>query len=131
MPQPITTNHHSPPPDTSQNISTTTRYHTPPCITTHHQPKYIHHYLPLPKKMKHHPASIFIYNLPLTFLKQFLFLRNTILLSVTEILCDKVLISSFFKFQSSTAFRSSHKCSVRIGILRNFAKFTEKYLCQA
>ena len=31
-----------------------------------------------------------------------------------------------------TSFRSSHKrCSVRKGVLRNFAKFTGKYLCQS
>ena len=43
---------------------------------------------------------------------------------MTEILSDKVLISSLFKFQTSTTFRSSHRrCSVRIDVLRNFAKF--------
>ena len=31
-----------------------------------------------------------------------------------------------------TSSRSSHKrCSVRKGVLRNFAKFTGKYLCQS
>ena len=39
-PPPTTTHHHQLPPTTSQNIST----------TIHHQPKYIHHYLPFPKK---------------------------------------------------------------------------------
>ena len=39
-----------------------------------------------------------------------------------EILCDKVLISSFFKFQISTYIQKRHRrCCVRIGVLRNFA----------
>ena len=39
-----------------------------------------------------------------------------------EILCDKVLISSFFKFQISTYIQKRHRrCCARIGVLRNFA----------
>ena len=108
---PTTTHHHPSPPTISQNIST----------ATYHFPKNG----PPPRKSQ----IIFIYNLLLTLLEQCLFLPNVIFLSVTEILCDKVLISSFLKFQISTAFRSSHRrCSVRIAVLRNFAKFTGKHL---
>ena len=130
MPRPTTTHHYQPtaktyhhhappakiyppPPTTSRNIST----------TTYHVPKNG----PPPRKSQ----NIFIYNLLLRLLKQFLFLRNAIFLSVTEILYDKVLISSFFIFQTSTTFRSIYRrCSVRIAVLRNFAKFTGKHLCQ-
>ena len=78
--------HHPPTPTTSQNISATI-YHfpkngPPPCIN----------------------QNIFIYNLLQILFKQFLFLRNAIFLSVTTILCDKVLISSFSKLQISTTF---------------------------
>ena len=108
-PLPTTAHHHPSAPTTSQNIST----------ATYHFPKNG----PPPNKSQ----NIFIYNLLLTLLWQCLFVRNVIFLSVTEILWDKVLISSFFKFQISTTFRSSHRrCSVRIGILRNCAKFTGK-----
>ena len=34
--------------------------------------------------------------------------------------------------ESFTLFRSSHRrCSIKKGIVRNFAKFTRKYLCQS
>ena len=105
--------HHPLPSITSQNIST----------ATYHFPKNG----PPPLKSQ----NIFIYNLLLRLLKQFIFLWNVIFLSVTEILCDKVLISLLFKSPTSTAFRSSQRrCSVRIGVLRNFAKFKGKQLCQ-
>ena len=91
--QPIYIHHHSPPakiypppPITSQNIST----------TTYHFPKNG----PRPCKSQ----NTFIYNLLLTLLQQFLFLRNAIFLSVMETLRDKVLISSFFKLQISITF---------------------------
>ena len=36
------------------------------------------------------------------------------------------------KFQTSKKYRSSHqRCSVKKGVLRNFAKFTGKNLCQS
>ena len=36
-----------------------------------------------------------------------------------------------FTFSDSFVFRSSHqRCSVKKGVLRNFAKFTGKHLCQ-
>ena len=126
----------------------------PPPTTIHYQPKHIHHHPPSAKIYPPRPTTsqnisittyhfpnngppplksqnIFIYNLLLRFLKQFIFLWNVIFLSVTEILCDKVLISFLFKFQTSTTFRSNQqRCSVRIGVLRNFAKFKGKHLCQ-
>ena len=38
----------------------------------------------------------------------------------------------WFLLQALTSDRSSHqRCSVRKGVLRNFGKFTEKYLCQS
>ena len=92
-PPPSTTTHHHPAPSsTSQNIST----------TTHHQPKYIHHYLPFPKKMDHHPAKAKIYSYTSSFrhcFNSFFFFP-----SVTDILSDEVLINSFFKFQITTTF---------------------------
>ena len=137
-PLPSTTIRHHPPPTTTITTThhqpkymTTTHYHSQPSISSHHQPKYIHRYLSLRKNgpPPYKSQNIFIYKLLLTFLWQCLFLQNLIFLSVTEILCDKVLISSFFKFQISTTFRSSHRrCSVRKGVLRNFAKFIGKHL---
>ena len=75
------TNKHPKPPTTSQNIST----------TTHHNPKNG----PPPSKTQ----NIFTYNLILTLFSIFLF--------VAEILCDKGLISLFFKFKISTTFYDS------------------------
>ena len=129
--QPKYIHHHSPPPTTSQNISTTTYYHSPPSITIHHQPKYIHCHLSLPKKLTttlQEPKYIHIQP-PFDIALTVSFSSKCNIPSVTEILCEKVLISSFFKFQISTTFRSSHRrCSVRIDVLRNFAKFTGKHL---
>ena len=113
MPPPTTIHHHPPPvktypppPTTSQNLSTT---------TTHHQPKYVHHHLPPPTtnqntstntyhfpKMDHHSAKAKIYSCRHCF--KFLFLPNAVFLSLTEVLRDKVLISSFFKIQISITF---------------------------
>ena len=78
-------------------------YPSPP--TTHHQPKYIRHHPPQSKNGP--PPSqnqcISIYNLLLRlFLTVYFSFKNTIVLYVT--LCNKVLISSFFKFKISTTF---------------------------
>ena len=107
-PPPPTMTHHHPPPakicphhpprptnicqklTTSQNIST----------TTHHQPKYIYPYLPVPKKWTttmQKPKYIHILP-PLDITLTVFFLRNALFLSVMEILCNKVLVSLFFKF---------------------------------
>ena len=94
---PPTTIHQRPsPPTTSQNISITTHHHPPPAKI----------YSPLPtttQKMDHNQAKAKIYSY-ITSFWQLLFLRNTIFLYVTEILCAKVLISLFFKFKVSTTF---------------------------
>ena len=97
--------HHHPPPAKICPPPPTTTHHQPKYI--HHQPKYIHHYLPFPKKMDRHPAKAKIYSYITSFrhcFNSYFFIRNAIFLSVTENLCDKVLISSFFKFQISTTF---------------------------
>ena len=106
MPPPTTTIHHHPPP---------AKIYLPPPTTTHHQSKYIHYHPPRARiyppppttsqKMDHHPAKAKIYSCITSFwhcFNSFFFYRNAILLSVKEILCDKALISSFFKFQIST-----------------------------
>ena len=96
-PSPPTTIHQRPsPPTTSHNISITTHHHPPPAKI----------YSPLPtttQKMDHNPAKAKIYSY-ITSFWQLPFLRNTIFLYVTEILCAKVLISLFFKFKVSTTF---------------------------
>ena len=121
MPPPTTT--HYRPKYIHQHSPPTKIYPPPP--TTHHQPKYIHHHLPLHKKNgppRRECQNIFIDKLLLALLQEFLFLRNAIFFSVKEILRDKVLISSFFKFQISTYIQKRHqRCCVRIGVLRNFA----------
>ena len=58
----------------------------------------------------------------------------TILIRI-ELLELKVWMFSFLSIRSSRpempCYRSSHRrCSVKKGVLRNFAKFTEKHLCQ-
>ena len=45
---------------------------------------------------------------------------------------DKIAIFFFLFFCEALIFRSSHRtCSIKKGVLRNFAKFTGKYLCQS
>ena len=49
-----------------------------------------------------------------------------------KILKTAQLLSKHFHFGLSLCIRSSHwRCSVRRGVLRNFAKFTGKHLCQS
>ena len=81
-------------------------HHPQPPKTIHHQSKCIHHYPPLPENRPppRKSQNVFIHDLLLTLFEQFLFLRNATFLYVTEVLCDKVLISSFFKFKISTTF---------------------------
>ena len=41
-------------------------------------------------------------------------------------------LRQFFVYWTLTSYRSSHRrCSVKKGVLRNFAKFTGKHLCQS
>ena len=94
---------------TSRKMGRTKLCHHPPRPTIHHHPLPAKIHPPLPttsQKMDHHPAKAKIYSYVTSFwhyFKQFFFLRNAILLSVKEILSDKVLISSLFKFQISTS----------------------------
>ena len=104
--------------------------HDPPTsTTTHHHPKYVHHQPPPAKTGSPSPTTITArqyistttYHFPkhgpppgkgkiYPYITSFRhcfnssFFSNTIFLSVTEILRDKVLISSFFKFQICTTF---------------------------
>ena len=105
----------------------------PPPTTTYHQPKYIHHHPPSAKiypplatihpppptttqKMDCHPAKAKMNSniapLDIVLTVSFSLECN---ISVIEILCDKVLISSFFKFKISTTF-----C-----VILDFLKFQE------
>ena len=105
MPPPTTIHHHPPPakiypppPTTSQNISTTTHHHPPPA-KMHLPPTTTTH------KMDYHPAKAKIYSYVAPFdivLTVSFSLKCNV--SVMEILCDKVLVSSFFKFKICTTF---------------------------
>ena len=54
-------------------------------------------------------------------------LNFSILTSLLLISCKKISV-----FSQPISYRSSNRrCSVRKGVLRNFAKFTEKHLCQS
>ena len=100
------TTHHHPP---------SAKIYSPPSTITHHQPKYIHHHPPLAtihpppptttQKMDYHPAKakIYSYIAPFDIVLTVSF-SSKCNISVMEILCDKVLISSFFKFKISTTF---------------------------
>ena len=118
-----TTHHDLETPTTSQNMSTNTHHQPspakicpPPPTTIHHQPKYIHHhppptkiYLPLPtisQKMDRYPtkSKIYSYITSLDIVLTVLFSSKCNIPFRVEILCDKVLISIFFKFQISTTF---------------------------
>ena len=89
------TPHHPPPPTTSQNISTTTHHNPPPPPPP---PTFT-------KKMDYHPAKAKIYShiAPFDIVLTVSF-SSKCNISVMEILCDKVLISLFFKFKVSTTF---------------------------
>ena len=111
MPPP-TTPHHPPPAKIYPPPPTTTHHHPPTPTNTHHQPKYIQHHPPPPpppptftKKMDYHPAKAKIYShiAPFDIVLTVSF-SSKCNISVMEILCDKVLISLFFKFKVSTTF---------------------------
>ena len=106
-----TTHHDPPPPTTCQNMSITT-HHDPPTFAKNSLPAKI--YLPPPTTSQN--ISTLIYQFlkngpppckkpkyihilpPLDITLTVFFLRNALFLSVMEILCNKVLISLFFKF---------------------------------
>ena len=114
MPRPTNIHHHPPPakiypspPTTSQNISTTTHYHPPPAkicppplTTSQNISTTTQHF----KKMDHHPAKVKIYSYITCSWHCFnSFFSSKCNIAFREgVLCDNVLISSFFKFQIST-----------------------------
>ena len=84
----------------------TTYHHRPPPTTMHYQPKY-----PPPptttQSMDHHPVKANVYPYITSFwprFSHFFSFENTIVVYLMEILCNKVLMSSFFKFKISTTF---------------------------
>ena len=112
--------HHPPQSTTIHHHPPLAKIYPPPTTTIQHHPPPAKIYLPLPttsKKMDHHSAKAKIYSYITSFwhcLDSFFFLPNTLFLSVSEILCHKVLISSFFRFQISSTSRSSYRwCYVR------------------
>ena len=133
------TTHHHPPPSTttqpSQNISTTTHHQPkyihphpgPPTIcqnistTTQHQPKDIHHYPPFPKEWT-------ITTQKLRYIISFWHCFNSFFFFETQhwFPSRRFCVTKFrsVRFSSSKfllTFRSSHRrCSVRIGVIRNF-----------
>ena len=93
---PPTTNiHHHPP---NQNMFTT--IHPPPTTSQIYPPPPT-----TTQKMDYHPAKakIYSYIAPFDIVLTVSF-SSKCNISVMEILCDKVLISSFFKFKISTTF---------------------------
>ena len=86
---------------------TTTHHHPPPPMTIHQQPPLATIYPPpstTTQKMDHHWAKAKIYSCITSFwhcFNSFVFFKMRY---VTEILCDKVLIRSFFKFKISATF---------------------------
>ena len=109
-PLPPTTIHHYPPPAKIYPPLPTTTHHPPPAKIYPPPPttgqKYIHHHLSLPKKWNTTPQKRkYIHILPpFDIALTVSFSSKCNILSVTEILCDKVLIRWFFKFQISTPF---------------------------
>ena len=102
--------HHPPAPTTIHQHPPPAKICPPPPTTTHHHPPPAKIYPPLPtisQKMNRHPAKAKIYSYITSFRhcfnRSFFF---AIFLSVMEILCDQVLISSFFKFQISSTIRT-------------------------
>ena len=68
-------------------------------------------------------------------LRHYIALQRLSLFSNSEISIYVAPQSSFYTFKeilcSKQPLRSSHQCSVRKGVLRNFAKFTGKHLCRS
>ena len=114
---------------------TTTHHHSPPSITTHRQPIYIHDHPPPAKiyppphttsqKIDHHPAKAKIYS----YITSFWHCFNSFF-SIEMQYCfpwRRFCVTRFWSVRFSSSkflliFRSSHRrCSLRIGVLRNFA----------
>ena len=90
---------HQPPTSITTHYQPKYVHHHP--STTHHQPKYIHHHPPSPKQWTTTQQKPKYIQILLLLTVSFSSKCN---ISVMEILCDKVSISSFFKFKISTTF---------------------------
>ena len=101
--RPTTTHHNPPRPNTTHHDPPPAKIYPPPHTTSQ---KYIDHHLSLPKKWTTTPQKRkYIHILPpFDIALTVSFSSKCNILCVTEILCDKVLISLFFKFQISTTF---------------------------
>ena len=122
----LTTTHHDPPP---------AKIYPPTPTTTHHLSKYIHHhpapakiYPPPPtisQKMDHHHAKAKIYSYIISFwhcFKSFFFLEMQYCIPSRRFCVTKFRSVGFSSSKFLLTFRSNHRrCSVRIGVLRNFA----------
>ena len=128
MPPSTMTHHHLLPPTNSQNISTTTHHHPPPAkiyppppttsqntsTTTYNFPKNG----PPPRKSQ----NIFIYISFWHCCNSFLFLEMKYSFPSWRFCVAKFWSVHFSSSKFLLTFRSSHRrCSVRIGVLRNFA----------
>ena len=126
MPPPTTTIHHHPPP---------AKIYLPPPTTTHHQSKYIHYHPPRARiyppppttsqKMDHHPAKAKIYSCITSFwhcFNSFFFIEMQYCFPWRRFCVTRFWSVRFSSSKFLLIFRSSHrKCSLRIGVLRNFA----------
>ena len=122
----FTTTHHDPPP---------AKIYPPTPTTTHHLSKYIHHhpapakiYPPPPtisQKMNHHHAKAKIYSYIVSFwhcFNSFFFFEMQYCFPSRRFCVTKFRSVRFSSSKFLLTFRSSHRrCSVRIGVLRNFA----------
>ena len=85
MPPPTTTHHHPPP----------SKIYPPPSTTTHYQPKYIHHYLPFPKKWNTTPPK------------------------PKHIACFRHCFNSFFFFEMQYSFLWQRFCVIKFWSVRS------------
>ena len=116
--QPKYIHHHPLRPTTSQNISTTTHYHLPPAKICPPPPT-------TSQKMDHRPAKAKIYSYVTSFwhcFNSFFFFEMQYCFPWRRFCVTKFWSVSFSSSKFLLTFRSSHRrCSVRIGVLRNFA----------
>ena len=107
MPPPTTIQHH-PPPTTIHHNPPPAKIYSPQSTATHHYPRPATIHPPLSttiQKMDYHPAKAKTYSYIASFgIVLTVSFSSECNISVMEILCDKVLISSFFKFKISTTF---------------------------
>ena len=107
MPPPTTIQHH-PPPTTIHHNPPPAKIYSPQSTATHHYPRPATIHPPLSttiQKMDYHPAKAKTYSYIASFgIVLTVSFSSKCNISVMEILCDKVLISSFFRFKISTTF---------------------------